>query len=146
MSIIKKTSTASTLASASSKSSSSSASSLKSARSKKAKAVATQSKTIQPTRTRTPLGIILLKRGMVKKFQLDFIVKLQKAYRAVDRKEPLGELLIMHRALSPLHLNEALLIQDTLPGESVTKVLSQLDEFSQKLTRFFQAKRMLEPK
>lgn len=75
-----------------------------------------------------PLGEILLRRGQVRRYQLDFVLELQKSYELeVQQRHPLGELLIKHRATMPKSVEEALVLQKELPHESITQIVSRLD-------------------
>ncbi len=85
-------------------------------------------------RTR-PIGEILLARGQIRKYQLDFILELQSAYKTRQRIIPLGELLIEHRALTTHALEEALKAQADSPLESITQILKNYEDQISKLTR-----------
>jgi hypothetical protein len=76
----------------------------------------------------TPIGEILIRRGQVRKFQLDFLLQLQKAYKKISKNWKIGELLIKHRALTPLALTEALAVQEEMPKESITDILALLED------------------
>ncbi|MBN8555906.1 MAG: hypothetical protein J0L93_10715 [Deltaproteobacteria bacterium] len=75
----------------------------------------------------TPIGEILMRRGQLRKFQLDFLLQLQKAYKKIAKNFKIGELLIKHRALTPLALTEALAVQEEMPRESITQILKLLE-------------------
>lgn len=74
-----------------------------------------------------PLGEILLARGQMRKYQLDFLLTLQKAYHQKQRKPRLGDLLVQHRVLTENSLQEALQVQSEGPLESVTEVIARYD-------------------
>ncbi len=75
-----------------------------------------------------PLGEVLIHRGQLRKLQLDFILDLQRAYKAIARPYRLGDLLIKHRAISEVALKEALLVQSELPREGITAILARYQE------------------
>jgi hypothetical protein len=72
------------------------------------------------------LGMILFRRGKIKKFQLDFLTLLQRAYRAASIEHKLGDLLVRHRVITPGILNDALQIQSQTPHESVTAIVKAI--------------------
>lgn len=75
-----------------------------------------------------PIGEILLRRGQIRRYQLEFLLNLQSSYRRLSKKNILiGELLVKHRALVPRSLTDALSLQTELPHESVTQIISQMD-------------------
>lgn len=78
-------------------------------------------------RQSSPLGEILLRRGQVRKYQLDFLLKLQTTLRNVLKPISIGELLIKHRAITTLALMEALAVQEAIPTESVTQIVKGLE-------------------
>lgn len=58
------------------------------------------------------LGEILVKRGQIRRYQLEFALKLQEIYRGLRIHHSIGELLVDHRGLGSKSLNEALLYQE----------------------------------
>jgi len=69
------------------------------------------------------LGAILLRRGKAKKFQVDFLLDLQMAYRKSNFEHKLGELLVSHRIITNRVLEDALMVQEEMPQESLTQIL-----------------------
>lgn len=87
---------------------------------------------------KTKLGEILLRRGQVRRFQLEFLLDIQKAYFENSRKQiPIGQLLLDHRAVQEHSLKEALSLQTELPTESITQILalSDLDDDQENVTK-----------
>ena len=78
------------------------------------------------TKTQTQIGDILVRRGKIRRFQLEFLLKLQKAYRMSGRPMRLGDLIKLHRVASPKTVKEALTIQKELPQESVTEIIKRV--------------------
>jgi len=77
------------------------------------------------------LGEVLINRGQLRKFQLEFILELQTAYKQIARPYKLGELLVKHRIISERALQEALNVQQELPHEGLTAILARYqDEIS----------------
>lgn len=74
------------------------------------------------------LGEMLIRRGQVRRYQLDFALRLQEAYRKIQRNERLGEIFIEHRVLSDRAIQEALKFQSEMPADSLTDVIKDLDE------------------
>lgn len=83
--------------------------------------------TLTGTIQHTPLGEILIRRGQLRKYQLEFILKLQEMHKRIFKPAALGELLIKHRAVTALALTEALAVQEEMPRESVTEVAKRLE-------------------
>lgn len=87
---------------------------------------------------KTKLGEILLRRGQVRRFQLEFLLDIQKAYFENSRKQiPIGQLLLDHSAIQEHSLKEALSLQTELPTESITQILaiSDLDDDQENVTK-----------
>ena len=76
--------------------------------------------------SQTQVGDILVRRGKIRRFQLEFLLKLQKAYRKSGRPYRLGDLIRIHRVATPKVVNEALTIQRELPQESVTEIIKRV--------------------
>lgn len=76
----------------------------------------------------TPLGEILLRRGQIRRYQLDFALKLQGSYLKMSQHRLLGKILTEHRAINPKTLERALEIQKELPKESVTEVVKKINK------------------
>lgn len=70
-----------------------------------------------------PLGEILLAKGQIRKFQLDFLLQLQNEYKNSQRQVRIGELLVKHRAITASAIEQALRAQHEGPLESVTEIL-----------------------
>lgn len=85
----------------------------------------------------TLIGEILLRRGQIRKYQLDFLLKLQTSMKHLMRPISIGELLIKHRAVTPLALTEALAVQESMPTESVTQISNKLEGLPSQVTRMF---------
>lgn len=90
------------------------------------------------------MGEILRRRGQIRRFQLDFVLMLQVAYRAVGRKIPLGEILVKHRAITPLSLQEALVMQEN-PSEGLTDALKKMEVQDRVFTSFLQVDPKTDP-
>jgi hypothetical protein len=74
------------------------------------------------------VGEILIRRGQLRRFQLEFLLQVQQAYLGQSRKRiPIGQLLLEHRATQKKSLREALCLQSELPAESITQILSVSD-------------------
>ncbi len=72
-------------------------------------------------------GDILLKRGQVRRYQLDFALALQKAYRDIQKDIPIGEILVQHRAISDKTREDTVTMQNEQPLEPVTKIMKGVD-------------------
>lgn len=70
------------------------------------------------------LGEILLKKGQVRRYQIDFLVSLQEAYRKKGIMRQIGELMVRHRAVNPRSLEEALRFQQEVSEEEGTDRIS----------------------
>lgn len=71
------------------------------------------------------IGEILIRRGQLRKTQLEFALQLQNALqRWAKQAMRLGDILVKHRAISPLALNEALVFQEAA-SDSITDMLKQ---------------------
>ncbi len=93
-------------------------------------------KTPSTTRAaKTLLGEILVRRRKIKKYQLDFCLRLQTAYKRCDRHPPIGRLLLLHRAITPKALADALETQEKMPGESVTAVINNYEQTLSQIKR-----------
>ena len=77
------------------------------------------------------LGELLIRRGQIRKYQLDFMLELQKSYSHLAHPVRLGQLLVQHRAIGQKGLTEALKAQETLPKESITEIVQRLSEESE---------------
>mgnify|MGYP000955671894 CR=1 FL=1 len=75
-----------------------------------------------------PLGEILLAKGQIRKFQLDFLLVLQKAYSSAKRHIRLGDLLLKHRVVTEATLLHTLKTQNEAPLESVTEILKVFEQ------------------
>lgn len=84
------------------------------------------------------LGEILVRRGQVRKYQLDFLLNLQQSMKKLMKPISLGELLIKHRAVSALALTEALAVQESMPKESVTEIVKGLENLPSQITYIVQ--------
>lgn len=91
-----------------------------------------QTETIEATTDRTEdsiaLGELLLKRGQVRRYQLDFALRLQKAYQQIQKNLSIGEILVQHRAISDRTRNEVLDIQKDIPLEGNTEIMKAVNE------------------
>jgi len=72
-------------------------------------------------------GDILLRRGQVRRYQLDFALNLQKAYRQIQRDIKVGDILVQHRAISHKTREDTVSLQRELPRESSTTILKGVD-------------------
>lgn len=77
------------------------------------------------------LGQILLRRGQIRRYQLEFALRLQHNYRLQSKNFRLGEILEKHRATSHSSLSEALSRQENLSGESVSQILKTIEDHPQ---------------
>ena len=80
------------------------------------------------------IGEILIARGQVRKYQLEFLLSLQTAF---SQKHPMriGELLVKHRAVTPAALEQALIIQKEASKESITNILKIYEQEISRVTR-----------
>jgi len=85
-------------------------------------------KSISKLKNHALIGEILLRRGQIRQYQLNFALELQSAYKKYSGQKQIGEILLQHRALSPVVLREALSIQKEIPHESVTQIVSHLKD------------------
>lgn len=83
---------------------------------------------------RRPLGDVLLHKGQIRKYQLEFCLSLQEAYRQGGRPFKLGEILVHHRVIDVSTLESALHVQETLPLESITAIIKEYENQVSKLT------------
>jgi hypothetical protein len=83
----------------------------------------------------TPLGEILIRRGQVRKYQLEFLLGLQDMMKKLMKPISIGELLIKHRAVSALALVEALAVQESMPTDSVTEIVRGLENEESQITK-----------
>ena len=72
------------------------------------------------------LGEILLRKGLIRHDQLDFLLAIQKSYEQSGRPVLLGELLVAHRALTTLQVTEALFFQEESSPESIHDFISAI--------------------
>jgi len=72
-------------------------------------------------------GDILLRRGQVRRYQLEFALNLQKAYRDIHRDVKVGDILVQHRAISEKTREDTVSLQLELPRESSTTILKGVD-------------------
>ncbi len=86
------------------------------------------------TETRRTLGDVLIHKGQIRKYQLEFCLSLQDAYRQGGRAFRLGEILVQHRVIDVSTLESALNVQETLPLESITAIIKQYENQVSKLT------------
>ena len=78
---------------------------------------------------KTSIGEILMRQGKVRHDQIEFLAQLQRAYEAAGKKHMLGDLLVRHRALSLLEVTEALVYQESVPNDPITKIVSAIKQF-----------------
>ena len=83
----------------------------------------------------SPVGDILVRKGHVRRYQIEFLLDLQEAYRKANRRIKMGQLLTGHRVVTKDQLDEALGIQDKLPQETVTKLIGQFKGQLSHITR-----------
>ncbi len=86
------------------------------------------------TETKRSLGDVLLHKGQIRKYQLEFCLSLQVAYQQGGRPLKLGEILVHHRVIDVSTLESALHVQATLPMESITAIIKQYENQVSKLT------------
>lgn len=86
-----------------------------------------------------PLGEVLLAKGQIRKYQLEFILQIQAGYKFLKQEFPLGQLLLKHRVINEVTLYEALKVQEEMPFESITKVLDAYENQVSRLTRLIPA-------
>jgi hypothetical protein len=72
-------------------------------------------------------GELLVKRGQVRRYQLEFALKLQSAYRKIQKNIPIGEILVQHRAISNKTREDTASLQKSLPLEKNTEIMKGLD-------------------
>ncbi len=72
-------------------------------------------------------GDILLRRGQVRRYQLEFALNLQKAYRTIHRDFKVGDILVQHRAISEKTKDDIVTLQLELPRESSTTIMRGVD-------------------
>ncbi len=85
------------------------------------------------------LGEVLLAKGQIRKYQLEFILQIQAGYQFMRDEIPLGQLLLKHRVVSENVLNEALNVQQETPFESITKIIATYENQVSRLTRLLPA-------
>lgn len=81
----------------------------------------------EKNRSRPLLGELLVRRGQIRRYQLDFALRLQEAYQKISRNERLGEIFVDHRVLSDKAIHKALSQQEHLPGDSISQIVSRLN-------------------
>jgi len=74
------------------------------------------------------IGEILVQKGQIRRYQLDFALRLQNSYRKLSQPRRLGELLVAHRGVSQRIVDEALRVQKELPREPITQIINSLEE------------------
>lgn len=72
------------------------------------------------------LGEMLVRRGQIRRYQLNFALKLQEAYKKVARNERLGEIFVEHRVLSDRAIQKALEHQSEMPADSLSQIVDQM--------------------
>lgn len=72
------------------------------------------------------IGQILLHRGQIRGYQLEFALHLQKNYQKLNIQNPIGQILLEHRVLTQSTLRDALSLQKEIPYESVTQIVNAL--------------------
>ncbi|TVQ78655.1 MAG: hypothetical protein EA369_06535 [Bradymonadales bacterium] len=80
------------------------------------------------------LGDLLVRRGQLRSYQLNFLLRLQQAYRAVARNFRLGELLVSHRAVELAVVEQGLALQKVYLRQEtheLDEILSQFEEVTQ---------------
>ena len=75
-----------------------------------------------------PIGEILIRRGKLRRFQLEFLLSLQKNYAKNGRKIMLGDLLVEHQILENEQVDDVLVIQNDLPNESITQIVNIMNK------------------
>jgi len=74
------------------------------------------------------LGDLLIRRGQIRRYQLEFLLELQDEYKRKNIPSRIGDLLVKHRAIKREVVEAAALIQKEVPFDSVTDIVNQLRE------------------
>jgi hypothetical protein len=75
-----------------------------------------------------PIGEILIRRGKLRRFQLEFLLNLQRNYAKNGRKIRFGDLLLEHQLLETKQIDDVLVIQKELPDESITQIVNMMNK------------------
>lgn len=74
------------------------------------------------------IGDLLIRRGQIRRYQLEFLLELQDQYKKKNIPSRIGDLLVKHRAIKREVVEAAALIQKEVPHDSVTDIVKQLQE------------------
>lgn len=72
-------------------------------------------------------GDILLRRGQIRRYQLQFALDLQKAYKAIAKDMRVGDILVEHGAISDKTREDTVTLQRELPKESITQIVQAMN-------------------